>query len=60
MGLIKEPLEIDFYVEPSPLTEEEKLIISQYIREYKAHHKKNTAIVGQFIKPIDERPRPRV
>lgn len=36
MGLIKEPLDVDFYVEPKTLTDKEREGISQYIREYKA------------------------
>jgi hypothetical protein len=44
MGLIREPLDVDFYVDPKPLTKEEKEAISKYIREYKAKHtvKKNS------------------
>ncbi|HZH01220.1 MAG TPA: hypothetical protein VEY32_09070 [Flavisolibacter sp.] len=36
MGLIKEPLDVDFYVDPKPLTDKERELISQHIREYKA------------------------
>jgi len=35
MGLIKEPLGVDFYVDPRQLTKKEKEAISQHIREYK-------------------------
>ena len=35
MGLIKEPLEVDFYVEPKSLTAKEREKISRHIREYK-------------------------
>ena len=35
MGLIKEPLDVDFYVDPRPLTKKEREAISQHIREYK-------------------------
>jgi hypothetical protein len=35
MGLIKEPLGVDFYVDPRPLTKKEREAISQHIREYK-------------------------
>ena len=38
MGLIKEPLNIDFVVDPRPLTKEEREAISKYIREYKVKH----------------------
>jgi hypothetical protein len=36
MGLIREPLNVDFYVDPRPLTKAERGKISQHIREYKA------------------------
>ena len=36
MAHIKEPLGIDFYVEPKALTIKEKETISKHIREYKA------------------------
>jgi len=35
MGLIKEPLGVDFYVDPKPLTKKEREAISKHIREYK-------------------------
>ena len=35
MGLIREPLDVDFYVDPKPLTAKEKLEISEHIRAYK-------------------------
>jgi len=35
MGLIREPLNVDFVVDPKPLTKREKEAISKYIREYK-------------------------
>ena len=38
MGLIREPLDVDFVVDPRPLTKKEKEAISKYIREYKAKH----------------------
>ena len=36
MGLIREPLDVDFYVDPRPLTKAEREKISQHIRDYKA------------------------
>ena len=36
MGLIREPLDVDFYVDPKPLTKQEREKISKHIREYKA------------------------
>jgi len=42
MGLIREPLEVDFFVDPKPLTEKEKKMISDYI---KADKKKRRSIL---------------
>ena len=39
MGLIREPLEVDFYVDPRPLTEKEKKMISDFIKADKAKRK---------------------
>ncbi len=39
MGLIKEPQDIDFTVDPRPLTEEEQKAISNYIQAEKAKNK---------------------
>ena len=36
MGLIKEPLDVDFFVEPKSLTPKEREAISEHIRDYKA------------------------
>jgi len=35
MGLIREPLDVDFFVDPRPLTEDEKIRISEYIKKDK-------------------------
>ena len=35
MGLIREPLDVDFTVVPNALTKAEKNAISEYIRDYK-------------------------
>ncbi len=39
MGMVKEPLDVDFEVDPRPLTKEEEQIISDYIRDDKARRK---------------------
>ena len=39
MGIIKEPLEIDFFVDPKPLTKEEIEKISDFIVADKKHLK---------------------
>lgn len=44
MGLIKEPLEIDYFVDPKPLTEKEKKLISDYIKADKEKRKKRITI----------------
>jgi hypothetical protein len=38
MGHIKEPDGVDFVVNSRPLTNEEEIAISNYIRAYKAKH----------------------
>jgi len=42
MGLIREPLEVDFFVDPKPLTEKEKKMISDFIKADKEKRKKLT------------------
>ena len=44
MALIKEPLDIDFFVEPVPLSDAERMTISDFIKNYK---KKNSAKKNQ-------------
>ena len=39
MGLIKEPLDVDFYIDPRPLTKEEQKMISDYIKADKTKRK---------------------
>jgi hypothetical protein len=39
MGLIREPLEVDFFVDPRPLTEKEKQMISDFIKADKEKRK---------------------
>lgn len=49
MGLIREPLEVDFFVDPRPLTEKEKEMISDYIKADKEKRKsKKTAKKGTY------------
>lgn len=54
MGLIKEPLDVDFEVDPKPLTQKEKEAISQYILAYKTKlakkHKRKTTSVRKRVK----------
>jgi hypothetical protein len=44
MGLIKEPIEIDFYVDPRPLTKEEEKRISDFIKADKKKSKRRKKI----------------
>ncbi|MCX6250020.1 MAG: hypothetical protein NTX61_04635 [Bacteroidetes bacterium] len=39
MGIIKEPLEVDFFVDPRPLTKEEMEKISAFIEADKKYRK---------------------
>jgi hypothetical protein len=39
MGLIREPLDVDFYVDPKPLTKEDQKMISDYIKADKQRRK---------------------
>ena len=39
MALIKEPLEVDCLVQPIPLTDVEKLVITDFIKRYKIENK---------------------
>jgi len=39
MGLIKEPLGVDFYVDPKPLTQQDQKMISDFIKVDKAKRK---------------------
>ncbi|MFP5039393.1 hypothetical protein [Parasediminibacterium sp. JCM 36343] len=36
MGITKEPLDVDFVVDPKPLTKEDALMISEFIKADKA------------------------
>lgn len=39
MGLIREPLDVDFFVDPRPLTDKEKKMISDFIKADKEKRK---------------------
>ena len=40
MGLIKEPLEVDFYVDPRPMSKEDEQAISDFIKADKLNRTK--------------------
>lgn len=42
MGIVREPLDVDFVVDPRPLTKEEEHAISEYIRMEKEKQTKPT------------------
>ena len=44
MGLIKEPKDIDFYVDPRPLTVKEQKMISDFIKADKIKSKRRKRI----------------
>jgi hypothetical protein len=49
MGLIREPLDVDFFVDPKPLTEKEKKMISDFIKADKEKRKsKKSAKKGTY------------
>ena len=52
MGLIREPLDVDFYVDPRPLTKEEREKISRHIREYKTKMAKRKGRRTSYKKPL--------
>jgi hypothetical protein len=60
MGLIKEPLDIDFFVDPTPLTDAERALISQYIKKYKAKQRKKINSTSPNFKQNNERPLARI
>jgi hypothetical protein len=43
MGLVKEPDGIDFVIQSKPLSKDDEMAISKFIREYKEKHKGATA-----------------
>jgi len=50
MGLIKEPLDVDFVVDPRPLTKEEEQSISEFIRADKEKRKLNEVLKTRTFK----------
>jgi hypothetical protein len=55
MGLIKGPSGVDFYVESKPLTDKEREMISQHIREYKAKITKRKSRRTVLKKKVQDR-----
>jgi hypothetical protein len=57
MGLIKEPLNVDFVVDPRPLTEKERKMISDFI---KADKLKKANMIDRIKKSQKRRSRTKV
>ena len=55
MGYIKEPPGVDFVVDPKPLTDEDRRIISEVIAHYKATGRKKS-----FTKSSEHRNRKKI
>lgn len=49
MGHIKEPEGVDFVIKSRPLTKEEEIAISNYIREYKARHSRRQKRADKIV-----------
>jgi hypothetical protein len=56
MGLIKEPLDIDFEVDPRPLTKEEEKAISDFIRADKEKRKQKELRKRERVKRKSKQP----
>jgi hypothetical protein len=53
MGLIREPLDVDFFIDPKPLTEKEKEIISAFIKADKEKRKSKKILKkGTYTQPL--------
>jgi hypothetical protein len=55
MGLIREPKGVDFFVDPTPLTNEEKARISEIIAFYKKTGKKAEFKPIKSTRPISKK-----
>ena len=50
MGHIKEPDGVDFVINSRPLTKDEEIAISEYIRAYKAKHSRKQTSAKQTVR----------
>ncbi len=55
MGLIKEQEGVYFVIQSKPLTKEEELALSKFIREYKEKHKSKSILKRQLAKRTSTR-----
>ncbi len=51
MGLIREPLNVDFFVEPTMLTNDERRLITEFIKEDKLKRHLASAIQSKSVNP---------
>ncbi|MBW7838065.1 MAG: hypothetical protein H3C36_00175 [Chitinophagaceae bacterium] len=51
MGIIREPLDVDFVVDSRPLTKEEEKAISDFIKSHKEKQKSKKKKARKSIKP---------
>jgi hypothetical protein len=49
MGLVKEPKDVDFYVDPRPLTKEEMKRINDFIKSDKKRKHRKTTKKNTFV-----------
>ena len=60
MELIKEPLDVDFYVDPRPMTKEDEKAISDYIKADKLKRSRKTQPVSTAFNPAISETKVRV
>jgi hypothetical protein len=53
MGLVREPLDVDFFVDPRPFTEKEKEMISDFIKTDKEKRKRKKTSKKKHYYSID-------
>ncbi len=56
MGLVKEPINVDFIVDPRPLTKAEEKAISDFIRADKVKRKRKKIRIKSTTKPGNKQP----
>jgi hypothetical protein len=52
MGLIKEQVGVDFYVDPRPMTKEDEKVISDYIKADKLKRNKKADLENRAADPV--------
>jgi hypothetical protein len=55
MGHIKEPKGVDFIIKSEPLTEKEKVAISEFIKNYKMKYSKKKATPARKSRGVNSR-----